>query len=69
MGAVAGNIFLGKAVGVVTRRSQNRDRDEGPTKTFVVGDLIYGQTTNRQPLGGGALGLSNVDVNTSVGVR
>lgn len=30
-----------------------------------AGFLIYGQTTNRQPLGGGALGLINVDVTTS----
>jgi len=29
------------------------------------GYLIYGQTTHRQPLGGGALGLINVDVTTS----
>jgi hypothetical protein len=30
-----------------------------------VGYLIYGQATRRQPLGGGALGLVNVDVTTS----
>ncbi len=30
-----------------------------------LGYLIYGHTTRRQPLGGGALGLINVDVTTS----